>query len=100
MPRPDFWTGFRRRLDRYTRPAMTHVLVAPHPDHVAPSCGGLIASLREIGQNVTIVTVFSGNGAAAGLTTYRREALGFGTKVASLGGLPGFAERHWASSRL
>jgi LmbE family N-acetylglucosaminyl deacetylase len=79
---------------------MTHVLVAPHPDHVAPSCGGLIASLREIGQNVTIVTVVSGNGAAAGLTTYRREALGFGTKVASLGGLPGFAERHWASSRL
>jgi hypothetical protein len=25
---------------------------------------------------------------------------GFGTKVASLGGLPGFAERYWASSRL
>ena len=25
---------------------------------------------------------------------------GFGTKVASLGGLPGFAERYWASSKL
>jgi LmbE family N-acetylglucosaminyl deacetylase len=60
---------------------MTHVFVAPHPDDVALSCGGLIASLREVGQNVTIVTVFSGNGAAAGLTTYQREALGFGSKA-------------------
>ncbi len=60
---------------------MTHVFVAPHPDDVALSCGGLIASLRELGQNVTILTVFSGNGAAAGLTTYQREALGFGSKA-------------------
>ena len=60
---------------------MTHVFVAPHPDDVALSCGGLIASLREVGQSVTILTVFSGNGAAAGLTTYQREALGFGNKA-------------------
>ena len=60
---------------------MTHVFVAPHPDDVALSCGGLIAGLRELGQNVTIITVFSGNGAAAGLTQYQREALGFGTKA-------------------
>jgi len=60
---------------------MTHVFVAPHPDDVALSCGGLIASLREIGQSVTILTVFSGNGAAGGLTTYQREALGFGSKA-------------------
>jgi LmbE family N-acetylglucosaminyl deacetylase len=60
---------------------MTHVFVAPHPDDVALSCGGLIASLRELGQTVTIVTVFSGNGAVAGLTTYQREALGFGSKA-------------------
>ncbi len=60
---------------------MTHVFVAPHPDDVALSCGGLIASLREIGQNVTILTVFSGNGAATGLTQYQREALGFGSKA-------------------
>src|SRR3954470_22342817 len=64
---------------------MTHVFVAPHPDDVALSCGGLIAGLRELGQNVTIVTVFSGNGAAAGngegLTSYQREALGFGSKT-------------------
>ena len=40
---------------------MTHVFVAPHPDDVALSCGGLIASLRELGQNVTILTVFSGS---------------------------------------
>ncbi len=41
---------------------MTHVFVAPHPDDVALSCGGLIASLRELGQTVTILTVFSGEG--------------------------------------
>ena len=67
---------------------MAHVFVAPHPDDVALSCGGLIASLREIGQNVTILTVFSGSGAANGggsnggsLTNYQREALGFGSKT-------------------
>jgi LmbE family N-acetylglucosaminyl deacetylase len=58
------------------------VFVAPHPDDVALSCGGLIASLRELGQNVTIITVFSGSGGANGnLTAYQREALGFGTKT-------------------
>ena len=63
---------------------MAHVFVAPHPDDAALSCGGLIASLRELGQNVTILTVFSGsgsNGAGGGLTGYQREALGFGTKT-------------------
>jgi len=67
---------------------MTHVFVAPHPDDVALSCGGLIASLRELGQNVTIVTVFSGSGgsdnddgAGDGLSRYQREALGFGSKA-------------------
>jgi LmbE family N-acetylglucosaminyl deacetylase len=60
---------------------MTHVFVAPHPDDAALSCGGLIASLRELGQNVTILTVFSGNASAAGLTQYQREALGFGSKA-------------------
>jgi LmbE family N-acetylglucosaminyl deacetylase len=60
---------------------MTHVFVAPHPDDVALSCGGLIASLREVGQNVTIITVFSGNSADDALTGYQREALGFGSKT-------------------
>ena len=60
---------------------MTHVFVAPHPDDVALSCGGLIASLRELGQNVTIITVFSGDGGTDGLSTYQREALGFGSKT-------------------
>ncbi len=60
---------------------MTHVFVAPHPDDVALSCGGLIASLRELGQNVTILTVFSGNGESRALTPYQREALGFGSKA-------------------
>ena len=62
---------------------MTHVFVAPHPDDIALSCGGLVASLRELGQNVTILTVFSGTGSGngAGLTDYQRAALGFGTKA-------------------
>jgi LmbE family N-acetylglucosaminyl deacetylase len=60
---------------------MTHVFVAPHPDDVALSCGGLIASLRELGQNVTIITVFSGDGAADRVSAYQREALGFGSKT-------------------
>ncbi|HEX5828597.1 MAG TPA: PIG-L family deacetylase, partial [Candidatus Limnocylindrales bacterium] len=55
---------------------MTHVFIAPHPDDVALSCGGLIASLRELGQNVTILTLYSGTGGPHG-----REALGFGTKT-------------------
>ena len=63
-------------------PAMTHVFVAPHPDDVALSCGGLVASLRELGQSVTILTVYSGGPAGdADLTDYQREALGFGTKT-------------------
>jgi len=62
--------------------AVAHVFVAPHPDDVALSCGGLIASLRELGQNVTIVTAFSGSGGGNGsLSSYQREALGFGTKT-------------------
>jgi LmbE family N-acetylglucosaminyl deacetylase len=64
---------------------MTHVFVAPHPDDVALSCGGLIASLRELGQTVTIITVFSGEevdgSAPAGIPVYEREALGFGSKT-------------------
>lgn len=60
---------------------MTHVFVAPHPDDVALSCGGLIASLRELGQTVTILTVFSGSGGGEPLTGYQREALGFGSKA-------------------
>jgi LmbE family N-acetylglucosaminyl deacetylase len=60
---------------------MTHVFVAPHPDDVALSCGGLIASLRELGQNVTILTVYSGDDSTDRLSRYQREALGFGSKA-------------------
>jgi LmbE family N-acetylglucosaminyl deacetylase len=60
---------------------MTHVFVAPHPDDVALSCGGLIANLRELGQHVTILTVFSGTGDTGALTAYQRDALGFGSKA-------------------
>jgi len=60
---------------------MSHVFISPHPDDAALSCGGLIASLRELGQNVTILTVFSGSGSGSPLTAYQREALGFGSKT-------------------
>ncbi|MEO7119168.1 MAG: PIG-L family deacetylase [Candidatus Limnocylindrales bacterium] len=61
---------------------MTHVFIAPHPDDAALSCGGLIASLRELGQNVTIISVYSGGPAGDHeLSGYQREALGFGSKV-------------------
>jgi LmbE family N-acetylglucosaminyl deacetylase len=62
---------------------MTHVFVSPHPDDIALSCGGLIASLRELGQNVTILTVYSGTSATGNgnLNEYQRAALGFGTKA-------------------
>jgi len=60
---------------------MTHVFIAPHPDDVALSCGGLIASLRELGQNVAILTLYSGSGNTDRLTPYQREALGFGSKA-------------------
>jgi LmbE family N-acetylglucosaminyl deacetylase len=72
------WSGLSGAL--YSA-RMTHVFVAPHPDDAALSCGGLIASLRELGQNVTILTVFSGSGGTDGLSPYQREALGFGTKT-------------------
>ena len=60
---------------------MTHVFVAPHPDDVALSCGGLVTSLRELGQSVTILTVYSGGPGDADLSDYQREALGFGNKA-------------------
>jgi len=59
---------------------MTHVFVSPHPDDIALSCGGLVASLRELGHNVTILTVYSGPGTLARLTPYQRLALGFGSR--------------------
>ena len=58
---------------------MAHVFVAPHPDDVALSCGGLVARLRERGEDVAVLTLFSGTGGARRLTPYQREALGFGT---------------------
>lgn len=60
---------------------MTHVFVSPHPDDIALSCGGLVASLRELGQTVTILTVYSGSGGSERLTDYQRAALGFGNKA-------------------
>jgi LmbE family N-acetylglucosaminyl deacetylase len=56
---------------------VTHVFVSPHPDDVALSCGGLIASLRARGENVTIVTVHGGAGSEPALTPYQVQALGF-----------------------
>ncbi len=61
---------------------MTHVFIAPHPDDVALSCGGLVASLRELGQSVTILTVYSGGpDSAIDPADVQRQAVGFGTKT-------------------
>lgn len=61
---------------------MTHVFVAPHPDDAALSCGGLIASLRELGQSVTIITVYSGGvHSVSHQGETQRVAIGFGTKT-------------------
>ena len=60
---------------------MAHIFVSPHPDDAALSCGGLIANLRELGQNVVILSVYSGHGILDALTPYQRQALGFGGKA-------------------
>jgi LmbE family N-acetylglucosaminyl deacetylase len=60
---------------------VTHVFVSPHPDDIALSCGGLVASLRELGQSVTILSVFSGASEGSRMSDYQRAALGFGTKT-------------------
>jgi LmbE family N-acetylglucosaminyl deacetylase len=59
---------------------MTHVFVSPHADDVALSCGGLVASLRELGQSVTVLTVYSSSGDTESLP--RRTVVGFGSKAA------------------
>jgi LmbE family N-acetylglucosaminyl deacetylase len=57
--------------------AVVHVFIAPHPDDAALSCGGLIAVLRARGEEVAIVTVYSGASGTGGLTAFQRTALGF-----------------------
>jgi LmbE family N-acetylglucosaminyl deacetylase len=59
---------------------VTHVFISPHPDDAALSCGGLIARLRDRGEPVAILTVFSGPGTLDRLTPHQRLALGFGSK--------------------
>jgi LmbE family N-acetylglucosaminyl deacetylase len=56
---------------------MKHVFVSPHPDDIALSCGGLIARLRDVGEEVAIATVFCRAGARPRLTRYQLRALGF-----------------------
>ena len=63
----------------YPRRPMTHVFISPHPDDAALSCGGLIASLRELGQAVTIISVFSG-GARGWRRAERLPARGAGLR--------------------
>jgi LmbE family N-acetylglucosaminyl deacetylase len=56
---------------------VNHVFVSPHPDDIALSCGGLVARLRDAGDDVTIVTLFCGPGSKGRLTRYQQRALGF-----------------------
>ena len=70
------WTG----ADIGYRGGVSHLFVGPHPDDVALSCGGLVASLAEAGETVELVTVFCEPGAEPELTAYQKEALGFGDR--------------------
>jgi LmbE family N-acetylglucosaminyl deacetylase len=65
---------------------MTHVFIAPHPDDVALSCGGLVAGLRELGQNVTILTVYSGGAPADGRGAGSANGNGAGSANGNGGG--------------
>jgi LmbE family N-acetylglucosaminyl deacetylase len=56
---------------------VNHVFLSPHPDDVALSCGGLVAILRDSGEEATIVTIYGGAGSAVRLTRYQQRALGF-----------------------
>jgi LmbE family N-acetylglucosaminyl deacetylase len=51
---------------------MSHIFISPHPDDAALSCGGLIAHLRELGQNVIIISVFSGHGDLTRMSSYQQ----------------------------
>jgi LmbE family N-acetylglucosaminyl deacetylase len=56
------------------------LFVSPHPDDTALSCGGLVLRLAGQGEDIAIVTVFSGSGPYDRLTPYQRLALGFGSQ--------------------
>jgi LmbE family N-acetylglucosaminyl deacetylase len=65
------------------------LFVSPHPDDTALSCGGHVLRLARQGDDVTIVTVFSGSGPDDRLTPYQRLALGFGSQDRGEGGARG-----------
>lgn len=74
-------------------PPVAHLFVAPHPDDVALSCGGLVARLRERSESVGVATIYSGAGSGAELTPYQREALGFGERPGPIAPAEVMAER-------
>jgi LmbE family N-acetylglucosaminyl deacetylase len=65
------------------------LFVSPHPDDTALSCGGQVLQLAGRGEDVAIVTVFSGSGPYNRLTPYQRLALGFGSQDRWEGGAGG-----------
>jgi LmbE family N-acetylglucosaminyl deacetylase len=64
---------------------MKHVFVSPHPDDIALSCGGLVARLRDQGEEIAIATVFCGAGKRDRLTRYQQRALGFDSEADARG---------------
>ena len=64
---------------------MKTLFVSPHTDDAALSCGGRIVALRDAGEDVAIVTIFSGSGPGDALTPYQRDALGFGFRPEAAG---------------
>jgi LmbE family N-acetylglucosaminyl deacetylase len=67
---------------------MRVLFVSPHPDDTALSCGGRVLRLAGQGEEVAIVTVFSGSGPYDRLTPYQRLALGFGSQDRWAPGVP------------
>ena len=78
-PSPNIFTHsvthlFSPRRLRYTlpRPAMQHIILSPHYDDAALSCGGLIAQRAAAGDLVEIATVFGGRPDMATLSPFAR----------------------------
>ncbi len=70
------WRGVLRRVPAWQPPDTGTIVIAPHPDDETLGAGGLIATLRKGGIDVTVVAVTDGENAyrdAVGLAAIRRH---------------------------
>ncbi|MEZ4767318.1 MAG: PIG-L family deacetylase [Caldilineales bacterium] len=54
-------------------PPMQHIILSPHYDDAALSCGGMIAQLTAAGDQVVVATVFGGRADPATLSPFARS---------------------------